>query len=252
MRNLRALSLFIILVTFVLSSIIEFQTQKINQIQTQYNDLQKANNDLIQNSNELKQKIESKNTIIEEKTNTIITLRQEIEKLKQDNKEQQSIIDTLKTTPNKNRIPQIPTNMYMSMDYRKITNHRSEQWLLQMDNTYTNKNGIRTYIDKNGREYLTAALAANYGREIGSAWLVTLTNGSEFYVMMGDFKDDGSDPLRMGDPCKNYDNQDCLCVIEFIVEMEKVPREVRLSGTMSSLDFFNGHISSMQYIGDIW
>ena len=252
MKKLRILSLFIILVTFILSSVIEFQTKRIDEIQSQYDDLQNTNDNLIQHCNELEQQIKSDKIILEEKTNTIFVLRQQIEELKQENEEQQSLISTLETTPNKNRVPTVPTNMYMSMDYRKITNHRSEQWLLQMDNTYTNENGIRTYIDKNGREYLTAALAANYGREIGSAWLVTLTNGSEFYIMMGDFKDDGSDPLRMGDPCKNYDEQDCLCVIEFIVEMERVPTKVQLSGTMSSLDFFNGHIDSMQYIGDIW
>lgn len=166
--------------------------------------------------------------------------------------ENQKYIEKIKelTLPDKEAIPDGATNMYMCMDYRKITNKKSDQWLLQEKCTTNVTNGIREYSG-----YYTVAMAANYGRQIGDCWRVTLNNGKLFYIMLGEFKDDGSDPYRMGDPCNNYDEQECTNVIEFIVDMDVVPSDVRKAGTMSKLDYFGGlngdggNIVKMEYLG---
>lgn len=172
-----------------------------------------------------------------------------IAELEAENKKYMEKIKEL-TLPDKEAIPDGATNMYMCMDYRKITNKKSYQWLLQEKCTTNTENGIRQYD-----EYYTVAMAANYGRSIGDCWRVTLNNGNEFYIMLGDFKDDGKDPYRMGDPCHNYDEQDCTNVIEFIVDMDVVPNNVKKAGTMSELEFFGGkygdggNIVKMEYLG---
>ena len=205
------------------------------------NDMLKAQNEELQRrytklENEIAElKARDNNTIIAE-------LEAEIKEYQEKLKEY--------TLPDKEAIPDGATNMYQCMDYRKITNKQSEQWRLQEQCITNATNGIREYGG-----YYTVAMAANYGRQIGDCWRVTLNNGNGFYIMLGDFKDDGKDPYRMGDPCKNYDEQDCTNVIEFIVDMDAVPNEVVKAGTMSKLDYFGGlngnggNIAKLEYLG---
>ena len=61
---------------------------------------------------------------------------------------------------------------------------------------------------------------------------------------MGDFKHpiDNVRPDDFGDICPlgNYDGEDALCILEFIVDMAFVPKAVKEAGTMSALETFGG------------
>ena len=220
-------------------------------------DIKKVNEELPQpNYQVLAQNWEEKyNVLWNIHFETLERFKQENEMLRKENEKllnqiNNEIEETSLTFENstKNTLPDTPTDMYFSMDYRKLTCETSYQYMLQQcENLYIGEYGIQRYVDKN-KEYLLVALGENYGTDIGDTWKVTLENGSEFNIMLGDCKAD----MWYGHPCINYNNEYCLNVIEFIVDMDYVPKEVLASGTMSSLEYFNGNIQSIEYTGRLW
>ena len=152
--------------------------------------------------------------------------------------------------PDKEAIPDGLTNRYLFMDYRTITNKKSEQWRLQ-ELCLTDSNTGARYLDCDNGQAYAVALAANYGRTIGDCWLVELDNGNYFFIVLAEFKDDGNDPLRMGDPCKNFDGEDVTNVIEFIVDCNIMPKYIYQAGSLSAHPRFDGNIEKMSYIGCI-
>lgn len=160
----------------------------------------------------------------------------------------------------KERLPEGPTNMFMGMSYRKITDKASDQYALQQECITSKWSGIRVYHDDDGEYYYCVALGTAYGIDIGDTWKVTLRNGSEFNVILAEYKHDitDPDPNDFGDPCKNYDGEDCTNVIEFVFDEDYVPREVIRAGTFSQLEQFGGlhgdggNIVSMEYTGRVW
>ena len=103
-------------------------------------------------------------------------------------------------------------------------------------------------------------MATAYGIEIGHTYNITLQNGYNFDVIMGDFKHpiDNVQPDDYGDPDVNYDGEPTTSVVEFIVDMDAVPEEVKQAGTMSALDEFGGlfgdggDIVEIVDIGRVW
>lgn len=150
--------------------------------------------------------------------------------------------------PDKEAVPDGLTNRHLFMDYQKITNKKSEQWKIQ-EKCYTSPATGARYIDCDCGKVYTVALAANYGRTLGDCWLVKLDNGNCFYIMLAEYKDDGKDPLRMGDPCKNFEGEDVTNVIEFIVDEYNMPPYIRQNGSLSAHPFFDGNIEKMYYLG---
>lgn len=150
------------------------------------------------------------------------------------------------------RLPDIDTNMYTYMDYRKITNKNSMQYKYQQFCT-TNEYGIREYDG-----YYAAALGSFYTTDIGDTYHVILENGTEFDIFLADCKDDShTDWSNMGVPITNYDNEDCLNVIEFVVDTDCMSKKVKRCGTFSALDIFGGltgdggNIESIVYTGNL-
>ena len=144
--------------------------------------------------------------------------------------------------------------------YKSAFNPKSAQYRLQQDCTTEVGTGLRVYTDKNGNRYYTAALAGAYGTEIGRAYAVELQNGTQFNVILGDYKHP-IDDIRAddyGDWAVNYDGEDVLCVIEFIADMALLPKVCKDAGTMSALSMFGGlyghggNIVSMQDLGRVW
>jgi uncharacterized membrane protein len=134
------------------------------------------------------------------------------------------------------------------MDYKTITDSTSNQWKLQYDNNVsTNENGIRIYT-KDEIEYYIVALGSVCGTDIGVAYKVTLDNGSEFNIIMGDCKAG----VYYGHSTINYDGYYCVNMIEFIVNENYVPNRIKNLGTYSGLEFFNGNIASIEKLGKIW
>lgn len=118
-------------------------------------------------------------------------------------------------------------------DY-KCLSKSTPQWKLQ-EQAYTDENGLR----KIGDAYLVA-LGSYYGKELGAEYTVILDNGNKFDIILCDFKQD-----RHTD--KN--NQYCLyngSVLEFYVETDKMPKKVKQSGDISSIEFFNGGVVSIE------
>lgn len=199
----------------------------------------------------------------EAKLNTIASLRGQENKLIASKKELSrkedeiemlnSLIETLTASPYnpKERIPPGNTDWYCLEPYTKITDTASIQYKLQQECETGLATGISIYEDEEGVIYYTVALGSAYGRDIGDAWIVTLDNGEEFNIMLGDFKDDGETEF-FGHPCKNEHGEPCTNVIEFIVDWDKVPEEIREYGSMSKRKWCDGNIIRMEYLGRKW
>ena len=160
----------------------------------------------------------------------------------------------------KSRLPEGHTNMFMGMPHWKISDKTSDQYTLQQKCITGNWSGIRVYHDDEGEYYYCVALGTAYGIDIGDTWKVTLRNGSEFNVILAEYKHDitDPDPNDFGDPCHNYDEQDCTNVLEFIYDEDIIPDCVLQAGTFTELDFFGGKygdggdIVKMEYTGRKW
>ena len=166
--------------------------------------------------------------------------------------------DVLQTdaTKLKERLPEGRTNVISGMPYTTITNKRSEQWALQLQ-AFTGKYGIRCYFDGD-HIYFLAAMGSAYGREIGNAFRVTLKCGTELYVMLGEFKDDGTDPNFFGHPTTHADGYDVTCVLEFIYDAEKIDNRALQAGNFCNIEYFGGlhgdggDIVKIEYLGRRW
>lgn len=163
------------------------------------------------------------------------------------------------TASNELPLPEGHTNVISGMPYTTITNKKSEQWALQLA-AYTGKYGIRCYFDGD-HIYFLAAMGSAYGRKIGTAFRVTLKCGTVLYVMLGEFKDDGTNPNFFGHPAQNYDEEIATCILEFIYDPEKIDAKVRGengSGTFTVFEEFGGlhdaggDIVKIEYIGRRW
>lgn len=159
----------------------------------------------------------------------------------------------------KERLPEGHTNVISGMPYTSITDKKSEQWALQLQ-ACTGKYGIRCYFDGD-HIYFLAAMGSAYGRTIGDAFRVTLKCGTVLYVMLGEFKDDGTDSNFYGHPAPNYDGEIVTCILEFIYDPEKIDAKVwgeNGSGTFTVFDEFGGlhgyggDIVNIEYLGRRW
>lgn len=162
----------------------------------------------------------------------------------------------------KNRLPEGYTSIISGMPYICITNHKSQQWHLQME-CETDELGARCYYYKN-KKYYTAAMGSAYGRTIGDTFHVTLKNGYEFDVMLGEFKDDGLTDFfghskdQDGNPLIDYNGHEYTCVLEFIYDPEALDTTVLTYGTFSVIDCFGGihsdgaNIKNITYTGQKW
>lgn len=153
-------------------------------------------------------------------------------------------------------LPDGHTNVISGMPYTTITDKKSEQWALQLQ-AYTGKYGIRCYFDGD-RIYFLAAMGSAYGRTIGDAFRVTLRCGTEFYVMLAEFKDDGTDPNFFGHPTKHADGYDVTCVLEFIYDAEHINSKALQAGNFCNIEYFGGlhgyggDIVKIEYLGRKW
>lgn len=156
----------------------------------------------------------------------------------------------------KERLPEGHTNVISGMPYTTITDKKSEQWALQLQ-TYTGKYGIRCYFDGD-RIYFLAAMGSAYGRTIGDTFRVTLKCGTVMYVMLGEFKDDGTDPNFFGHPTTHADGYDVTCVLEFIYDAEHINSKALQAGNFCNIEYFGGlhgdggDIVRIEYLGRKW
>lgn len=123
------------------------------------------------------------------------------------------------------------------MDYRKITNTSSEQYKLQQNkDCYTTDTGLRKV-----NEYYCIAVGTYYSENIGDKLIVHMENGKSFKAIVSDFKDDNDTDET------NRQHKKDGSVIEFIVDVDKLPKLVRKdTGDVSYLDDkFKGEIKAI-------
>lgn len=152
----------------------------------------------------------------------------------------------------------VHTNTYRCEDYR-LFDPRSDQAKFQKE-CYTGEYSGARYYCKDKTPYVCAAMGGAYGTEIGQAYHITLRNGRDFNVILADFKHpiDDVNPYDYGDGDINYDGQECICVIEFVVDMDAVPQEVKQAGTMSAMPEmgglygYGGDIVKIERLGRVW
>lgn len=140
-------------------------------------------------------------------------------------------ITTTRAAVKPKKVLNVPTeisNFKSYMDYRMIT--RGAQFELQQQ-AYTDSNGCR----KVGN-YFCIALGSYYGSEIGAKYRIHLSDGTSFLGILADQKAD-----KDTNPTNQYTiyNKD---IIEFIVDTNKLSAAVQLSGSLSSLEKFEGKV----------
>ena len=113
-------------------------------------------------------------------------------------------------------IPDYDTSFKTYMDYRKITDKSSAQYMLQME-AYTDDMGLRKY-----ENHYIVATGTYYSDNVGDTFKITLDNDKSFNVIIGDIKTDcHTDSQNMYSPV--YDNNGNLIsanVIELSVDTE--------------------------------
>lgn len=191
----------------------------------------------------------------------IVMQSDEIQLLKQEKAELNDINDSLLSLISENKssstlLPSGMTNTIRYMDYHKITDKSTHQYLLQQECETGVSTGIRLYYDTFEDVYYCVALAKAYGQTIGDAWRVTLQNGEDFNIILAECK--GNDAGYFGHDDENYDGQKCINILEFVVDETVMPYEVKDKGTFTVLKSFGGlygnggNIKSMEYLGRIW
>lgn len=139
-------------------------------------------------------------------------------------------------------IPNYDTSFKTYMDYRKITDKTSAQYMLQME-AYTDDMGLRKYED-----HYIVAMGTYYSDDVGDTFKITLDNDTSFNVIIGDIKADcHTDSKNMYSPVYDEDgNFVSANVIEFIVDTKKLNRSVKRLGTVSAYDDFKGNIVKIE------
>lgn len=130
--------------------------------------------------------------------------------------------------------PNVDFKTYMS--YSAITDHTSRQWILQQQ-ALTNEDGIRC-IDG----IPMVAVGTGWGLSVGDTAVVICENGNYFTVIIGDIK---------ADVHTEADNKTSIltgCRCEFIVEIDKLADNVRLSGNMATLEKYSGYVTHIRAI----
>ena len=121
------------------------------------------------------------------------------------------------------------------MDYRKITNKSSKQWALQQL-AQTDENGFRIF---NGR-YLVA-VGTYYAKEVGKEMRITLEDGKEVRVIIGDIKQDiHTDKNNQYVPANGN-------IVEFIVDVDKLDPLTKKLGDVSNSGF-EGEIAMIEEV----
>lgn len=120
------------------------------------------------------------------------------------------------------------------MSYKAITNTRSKQYQLQQQAVTDPNTGIRT-IDGD----YCVAIGSGWGCAVGDRILVTLEGGKTFNAIVADVKANAH---------TNSDNKTTThdgSVIEFVVDIPSLPKAVRTSGSLGTLEMFSGGVVSI-------
>lgn len=134
-------------------------------------------------------------------------------------------------------VPNINSSFKAYMDYRCITDRTSKQWEIQKTAITDNETGIRMC-----GEYYLVALGSYYTQNCGEKFIIRLSSGKEFKVMIGDLKADAHT-----NSTHQYSQNGNI--IEFIVDTYKISKLSKQMGDISCSGF-EGTITSIIKILD--
>lgn len=169
--------------------------------------------------------------IIDEQIETIDGLSSKNAELNEEIKQLQKDIEEQKSKQNENI-----GGSFKSYTNYKCLSRQSEQWEIQTQ-AYTDQNGMR----KIGDAYLVA-LGSYYGTQLGTRYRVTLVNGNVFDVILCDCKKD------IHTDNQNQSTISDGSILEFYVDTSILNRGAKISGDISSIQFFAGDIASVEEI----
>lgn len=141
-------------------------------------------------------------------------------------------------------VPTCNTEFKTYMDYRCITDKTSAQYELQQF-AWTDEDGFRRI----GDDYIVA-MGTYYAENVGDRFKITLDTDNEITVIIGDIKQDvHTDYFNQYTPI--YDENGIFFsgnVLEFIVDIDVLPKKPRRLGTVSYFDNLKGNIKSIERI----
>ncbi len=200
--------------------------------------------------NSVKSNIDEALKETQSKMNDVINLIEE-SALKQNNSNKEiknSIENLFENNNDKNTetlsIPECDTSFKTCMDYRSITVKNSEQYKIQQSsNVWTDEYGFRRY----NNDYL-AAMGSYYAPECNMRFEITFDTGNSITIYTGDVKADihtneTNQYTAVYDPNGKFVSAN---VLEFIVDLNKLPRKCKLAGSVDVLDEFSGNIVSIK------
>ena len=125
-------------------------------------------------------------------------------------------------------------SMKSYMSYKAITNTRSKQYQLQKQAVTDPNTGIRI-IDGD----YCIAIGSGWGCAVGDKILVTLQGGKTFNAIVADLKADAH--TNSDNKTTTHDNS----VVEFVVDIKTLPKDIRICGNVGTLDQFSGGVVSI-------
>ena len=135
----------------------------------------------------------------------------------------------------------IDTSFKSYMDYRAITNTRSDQYKLQQE-AYTDSDGIRCIGDD-----VCVAVGTAYAEKCGIRLEITLDSGNSFTAVVGDIKADrDTDKSNRYRPLGNGRGD----MIEFIVETSKLDKTVRRMGSIGTYEKYSGNVTAIKVLDE--
>lgn len=156
---------------------------------------------------------------------TLVEYEVKLKKYETEAKKQQAVA----TVPSGSSIGYMKS--YMS--YKAITNTRSKQYQLQTSATTDSATGIRMINNR-----YCIAIGSGWGYTVGDEVTVILEDGKSFNAIIGDMK------ANCHTDVTNKIAQDGS-VVEFIVDIPMLPKQVRTSGSLNTLSQFNGAIQTI-------
>lgn len=120
------------------------------------------------------------------------------------------------------------------MPYTAITNQFSAAYKLQKK-ACTDKNGLR----KIGDDYCVA-MGTYYSSTVGDRFKITMSTGATFTVIISDIKSN-----RHTDSSHKYTASNG-CMMEFLVDKQKLNPTVKQSGNVGSIKLFSGKFTKIE------
>lgn len=120
-------------------------------------------------------------------------------------------------------------------DFRALTDVSSPQYQLQRE-AWTDMYGLRR-LDG----FYCVALGSAFGSEIGARYIITLSTGYEFLAILADQKADV-------DTVDGHTRDRNGAVIEFIVDTNYLPADVRQMGDVSCVPGFAGEVTEIRRV----